>query len=90
MTFHNKICDFVECCLSLYCWLKKKEKKGTNLLCNLKGDLIGGTSAAMASLFVGDSVNIRGCCCLKTSTLFPAKYYNIYFIYIYFLQLLIV
>lgn len=56
---------FVACHLTI--------KRVTNLLCSLKGDLVGGTSAAMASLFDSESAIIRGCCFLNTSTLFPAK-----------------
>lgn len=75
-TFGNETTDFKAqsfffCRLSSHPLLKKK--RGTNLLCNLKGDLVGGTRAAMASLLGGESAIIRGCCCLKTSTLLPAR-----------------
>lgn len=42
-----------------------------NLLCNLKGDLLGGTRADTVSLFGGESEFDLGCCCLKTSALDP-------------------
>ena len=54
--------------------------KGPNLLCNLKGDFLGGTRAdtvslwtELLSLFGGDSKCILGCCCLKTSALGPVR-----------------
>lgn len=49
-----------------------------DLLCSLKGDLVGGTRAdavslwtALLSLFGDGSEFNLGCCCLKTSTLYP-------------------
>lgn len=42
-----------------------------NLLCSLKGDLLGGTRADTVSLFGGESEFDLGCCCLKTSALGP-------------------
>lgn len=62
----------------LFCRFYPHPKRGTNLLCNLNGDLVGGTRAAMASLFGGESTIIRGCCCLKTSTLFPVREFYTY------------
>ena len=46
-------------------------KRGPDLLCNLKGDLLGGTRADTVSLFGGESEIDLGCCCLKTSVLGP-------------------
>ncbi len=49
-------------------------------MCNLKGDLVGGTRAdtvslwtALLSLFGGESKFNLGCCCLKTSGLGPVR-----------------
>lgn len=54
--------------------------RSTHLLCNLKGDLVGGTRAdtgslwlVQPSLFGGESEFVLGCCCLKTSTLGPTR-----------------
>lgn len=60
-------------------------RNNTNLLCNRKGDLVGGTWteavslwSTLLSLFVGKSEFRRGCCCLRTSTLGPARDIYIY------------
>lgn len=54
--------------------------RGTNLWCNLKGDLVGGTRAdtvsrwtPLLSLFGSEAEFNLGCCCLKTSTLGPRR-----------------
>lgn len=43
-------------------------------MCNLKGDLLGGTSADTVRLLGGESEFDLGCCCLKISALEPVKH----------------